>query len=204
MEQPIEAPPGMILAGGLSRRMGGGDKGLAALRGRPLLAHVIDRVAPQVPALALNANGDPARFARFDLEVVPDPLPDHPGPLAGVLAAMRWAASRGAPWVLSVPGDTPWLPGDLVPRLIMAAEEAQGLALAECGGVLHPVCGLWPVRLEARLAADIAGGARRIGDWALAQGAARARFPDGRPDPFANLNTPGDFARAEAWPGAGA
>lgn len=204
MQQPIEAPPGVILAGGLSRRMGGGDKGLVPLAGRPLLGHVIDRLAPQVPALALNANGDPARFAGFGLDVIPDTLPDHPGPLAGILAAIGWARTRGAPWVLTVPGDTPWLPGDLVPRLIMAAEDADGLALAESGGRLHPVCGLWPVALADRLAADIAAGARRVGDWALSQGAARAPFPSGEPDPFANLNTPEDFARAETLSGGAA
>ncbi|WP_341211757.1 molybdenum cofactor guanylyltransferase MobA [uncultured Limimaricola sp.] len=194
MSDPFDAPPGMILAGGLSRRMGGGDKSLLPFDGRPLLSHVIDRMAPQLPALALNANGDPTRFARFGLEVVPDPVPDHPGPLAGVLAAMGWAEARGAPWVITVPGDTPWLPGDLVPRLILAGEASGGLAVAESGGRLHPVCGLWPVRLRDRLAADIAAGARRIGDWALSQGAARAGFPTGSPDPFANLNTPADFA----------
>ena len=198
MQDPIEAPPGMILAGGLSCRMGGGDKGLMPLHGRPLLRHVIDRISPQVPALALNANGDPARFDALKLDVVPDPLPDHPGPLAGVLAAMGWARARGAPWVLTVPGDTPWLPGDLVPRLILAAETADGLAVAASGSRLHPVCGLWPVRLHDRLATDIAAGTRRIGDWALAQGAARAAFPGGTPAPFANLNTPQDFAEAEA------
>ncbi|PHP27802.1 molybdenum cofactor guanylyltransferase MobA [Limimaricola cinnabarinus] len=198
MSAPFEAPPGMILAGGLSRRMGGGDKGLRDLSGRPLLAHVIARMAPQLPALALNANGDPARFAPLGLKVVPDPLPGHPGPLAGVLAAMGWAQARGAPWVVTVPGDTPWLPGDLVPRLILASEDSDGIALAECGGRLHPVCGLWPVRLRATLERDIAAGARRIGDWAQRHGAARAAFAEGTPDPFANLNTPEDFARAEA------
>ncbi|MGR3465753.1 molybdenum cofactor guanylyltransferase MobA [Limimaricola sp.] len=202
MDHPIEAPPGVILAGGLSRRMGGGDKGLVEWRGRPLLAHVIDRVSPQVPALALNANGDPARFSQFGLDTIPDPLPGHPGPLAGVLAAMGWARARRAAWVLTVPCDAPWLPGDLVPRLIMAAEEADGLSVATCGGRLHPVCGLWPVRLHDRLASDIAGGARRIGDWALLQGAARAAFPGGTPDPFANLNTPDDLTGAEPRPGA--
>lgn len=204
MDQPIEAPPGLILAGGMSRRMGGGDKALGDLAGRPLLTHVIERLSPQLPALALNANGDPARFAGFGLDVIPDPLPGHPGPLAGVLAAMGWARARGAAWVLTAPGDTPWLPGDLVPRLIMAAEEGNGLAVAECGGRLHPVCGLWPVTLADRLAADIAAGTRRVGDWALAQGAARAPFPSGDPDPFANLNTPEDFDRAAARFGDGA
>ncbi|SDF30307.1 molybdenum cofactor guanylyltransferase MobA [Limimaricola pyoseonensis] len=199
MGQPIEAPPGMILAGGLSRRMGGGDKGLLPLGGRPLLAHVIARVAPQVPRLALNANGAAARFAGFGLPVRPDPLPGHPGPLAGVLAALDWAAETGAPWVLTVPADTPWLPGDLVPRLILASESADGLALAESDGRVHPVCGLWPVRLRDPLRAALADGTRRIGDWAQAQGAALARFPAGTPEPFANINTPADLAAAEAW-----
>lgn len=193
MPDPFDAPPGMILAGGLSRRMGGGEKGLVPFAGRPLLSHVIDRMAPQLPAIALNANGDPVRFARFGIEVVPDPVPGHPGPLAGVLAAMGWAEAHGAPWVITVPGDTPWLPGDLVPRLILAGEATEGFAVAASGGRLHPVCGLWPVRLRATLAADLAAGARRIGDWALLQGAARAEFPAGSPDPFANLNTPADF-----------
>ncbi len=196
MTDQMQAPLGVILAGGLSARMGGGDKGLRLLGGRTLLAHVIDRISPQVAGLALNANGDPARFAALGLPVLADPVPDTPGPLAGVLAALDWAAAHGVPHVVTVPGDTPWLPGDLVPRLLLAGETSGGLAIAASAGRVHPVCGLWPVRLRPVLRDALDAGTRRIGDWALAQGAATAEFPTGRVDPFTNLNTPDDLAAA--------
>lgn len=193
----------MILAGGLSRRMEGAEKALLPLAGRPLLSHVTGRVAPQLSDLALNANGDPARFARFGLEVVADPMPGHPGPLAGVLAAMLWAEGLGAERVFTLSADTPFLPGDFVPRLLLAAEEGTGPVLAasrDAGGVLraHPTCGLWPVAPHAELRAWLESGERKMMLWAEGQGARLAEFPASSLDPFFNVNTPEDLARAEA------
>lgn len=195
-------PPAVILAGGLARRMGGGDKPLLPLGGRPVLAHVLDRLRPQAGAVALNANGDPARLAGFGLPVLADSLPDRPGPLAGVLVAMGWAAAQGAAHVLTVPGDSPFLPEDLAQRL-MAARGPQGLALAathEADGTLrdHPVCALWPVALRDALAAALARDERRVRAFTEAHAPGRAVWEAGRADPFANLNTPEDLARAEA------
>lgn len=189
--------PAVILAGGLSSRMGGGDKVLLDLHGQPLLAHVIARLAPQVGPLAINANGDPARFARFGLPVLADSLPDFPGPLAGVLAAMDWAAGLGAASVLTAAGDTPFPPHDLAARLQAAG--AQGLALAadrDSAGEarLHPTFGLWPTALREDLRAALAEGVRRPRQWAARHQAGTAIF-DG-PDPFFNINTPDDLAGA--------
>lgn len=188
---------GVILAGGQGRRMAGGaDKALLALAGAPLLAHVIARLEPQVERLALSANGEAGRFGRFGLPVLADEV--AAGPLAGLLAALRWAAPLGASAVLSAPVDGPFLPPDLCPRLCLAAEDSpQGLALAAAGGRLHPTYGLWPVALAAPLAAFLASGAKpRVLDFARAHGAAEADFADD--GAFDNLNTPEDLARAEA------
>jgi molybdopterin-guanine dinucleotide biosynthesis protein A len=198
----MTAPVGVILAGGLAARMGGGDKCLAPLAGRRLIDHVTARLAPQVAALALNANGDPARFAALGLPVIADPVPDRPGPLAGLLAGLDWAAGLGVAALVSVPGDTPFLPRDLVARLQAAAGPA-GVAIAaspDAAGRLraHPVCGLWPVALRGTLRAALAAGARRVLPWAEAQGARFAAFDAGPPDPFFNVNTPADLAAAEA------
>lgn len=191
--------PAVILAGGLSSRMGGGDKVLLDLHGQPLLAHVIARLAPQVGPLAINANGDPARFARFGLPVLADSLPDFPGPLAGVLAAMDWAAGLGAASVLTAAGDTPFPPHDLAARLQAAG--AQGLALAadrDSAGEarLHPTFGLWPTALREDLRAALAEGLRRPRQWAARHQAGTAIF-DG-PEPFFNINTAADLAHASA------
>lgn len=194
--------PGVIVAGGRATRMGGGDKCLRPVAGRPLLAHVIDRLAPQVAGLALNANGDPARFAGLGLPVLPDGVAGFPGPLAGVLAGLDWAAAQGAPAVVTAAGDTPFLPPDLVARL-RAAAGPSGLAVAASpdeGGRLrrHPLFGLWPVALRADLRAALAAGQRRAGLWAERQGAGLAVFESRPFDPFFNVNTPGDLAAAEA------
>lgn len=193
-------PPGVILAGGRARRMGGGDKGLLPLAGRRVIDHVIERLRPQCRLLAINANGDPARFAEFGLPVLPDPVPDQPGPLAGLLAAMDWAAGLGAVAAVTVAADTPFLPPDLVARLESAA--TAGGAVAESPDAegqmrAHPTFGLWPVALRAGLAAAIAGGERRLGRWAAACGAGRAAFGSEPFDPFFNINTPADLAAAE-------
>ena len=187
---------GVILAGGQGQRMGGVDKALVPLASAPLLAHVIARLEPQVERLALSANGDAARFARFGLPVLPDA--GGAGPLAGVLAALRWAAPLGATAVVSAPVDGPFLPGDLCPRLCLAAESAaEGLAVAQAGGRLHPTFALWPVGLAGPLAAFLDSGAKpKVMDFVAAHGATEARFADG--SGFDNLNTPEDLARAEA------
>lgn len=190
-------PPGVIVAGGLARRMGGGDKGLLVLGQGTVLAAVVARLAPQVSRLALNANGDAARFAVLGLPVLPDPVENRPGPLAGILVAMEWAASLGCSQVLTVPGDAPFLPADLVARLMSAG----GPAVAASAGRTHPVVGLWPTALAEGLRRDLAGGLRRVEAFAQVHGAAIVEFvvsPDGF-DPFLNLNTPEDFESAERW-----
>jgi molybdopterin-guanine dinucleotide biosynthesis protein A len=188
----------VLLAGGLARRMGGGDKPLCMLAGRPLLDHVLDRIRPQVGSVALNANGDPARFARWGLPVLADPCPGNPGPLAGVLAGMRWASVLDAADVLSVPTDTPFLPGDLLARLD-AARRAAGvpIACAASGGRTHPVVALWPAALAETLAAALQSGLRKIDAWTAGQGVCSAAFDDAGPDPFFNVNSPDDLAAAE-------
>lgn len=192
---------GVVLAGGLARRMGGGDKPLRMLAGRPMLAHVIERLAPQVAALVVNANGDPARFAGFGLPVVADGVPDHAGPLAGVLAALDFAAERrrDCAWVVSVPGDSPLIPRDLVARL-HAARAAAGvpLACARSGGFAHPPVGLWPVALRGDLRAALLAGERKIDRWTARHGCAEAEWPAAPCDPFFNANTPEELERAEA------
>lgn len=177
---------GAILAGGLARRLGGGDKPLRPLAGRPLLAHVVDRLRPQVDRLILNANGDPARFAAFGLDIVPDGLPDNPGPLAGILACLLAAAD--ADWVVTVPGDAPFLPADLAARLIAA-----GPAIAASGGRRHPVIGAWRPGQARHLADLLAAGERKVGVFA-----AEAAIVEWPGDPFLNLNEAADFAAAEA------
>ncbi len=195
----MSAPLGVILAGGQATRMGGGDKGLRMVAGQRLLDHVLERLAPQVAAMALNANGDPARFAEFGLPVLPDSLPDFPGPLAGVLAGMDWAAAQGAEAVVSVAADTPFFPRDLVARL-QAAAGPSGLALAATreGGKLwrHPTFGLWPVALRADLRAALEGGLRKVVIWTDKHGAGTAEFDSLPFDPFFNINTPQDIETA--------
>lgn len=190
---------GLILAGGEGRRMGGADKALLPLGGRPLLAHVADRFEPQVERLALSANGDPARFAVFGLQVLTDAQGVRLGPMAGLLAGLDWLATTGGTHLATVSVDTPFLPCDLVPKLVLASEVTDGLAIAESQGRAHPTCGLWPLGLRAPLRAALSAGERRIGDWAKTQGAARAVFAGDNPDPFFNINQPDDLTLAEAW-----
>jgi molybdopterin-guanine dinucleotide biosynthesis protein A len=188
---------GVILAGGLSRRMGGGDKPLLPLAGRPLLAHVIERLRPQVGALAVNANGNATRFAPFGLEVVADDAADFAGPLAGILAAMNWARRLhpAAAAVLTVPADTPFLPRDLAARL----KAAGAPALARSGGRIHPVVGLWPLRLRDDLQRALrVEGIRKVEAWTARLDPVLVDFEAGAIDPFFNINTPEDLIRAEA------
>ena len=173
----------------------GADKALVPLAGRPLIAHVLDRLEPQVERVLISANGDAARFAAFGCPVVADTTPQ--GPLSGVLAALTVAAEAGATHLVSTPVDTPFLPGDLVPQLLLAAESApEGLALAADATGDHPATGLWPVGLAPALAAFLAAGEAKVTQFTAAHGAARALFPD--PRAFLNLNTPEDLAAAEA------
>lgn len=188
-------PLGVLLAGGLATRMGGGDKGLVWLGGEPLLAHVIRRIGPQVASLALNANGDPARFAGFGLPVLADTVPGHPGPLAGVLAGMIWAKAQGAGQVLTVPTDAPFLPRDLVARLAAAAAP---VAVATSGDWTHPTVALWSVELAAKLESALRAGTRKVMDFQAAHGAVAVDWPMQPYDPFFNVNTPAEVAAAEA------
>ena len=196
---------GLLLAGGLSRRMGGGDKCLRLLAGRPLLQHVIDRLRPQVDGFVLNANGDPARFARFGLAVVSDSIPDFAGPLAGVLAGLDWAAENrpDCAFVVSVPTDAPFLPEDLVARLAKEMQAAGGeLACAASAGQPHPVIGLWPVRLRDALRHAVASeGIRKVNQWTARYRLVTVPFAGRQRDPFFNANRPEDLERAEAMLG---
>jgi len=192
---------GCILAGGLARRMGGGDKGLIGLQGRPILDHVIARLAPQVRRIVLNANGDPARFAQYDLPVVADPIEGFAGPLAGVLAGLHWARDQapGARYVATAATDTPFLPRDLVARLLQAlAEAGADLATAASGGRHHPVFGLWPVALADDLERAMReGGVRKVDVFTGRYRLAVAEFAARLYDPFFNANAPEDVDAAE-------
>jgi molybdopterin-guanine dinucleotide biosynthesis protein A len=192
---------GIVLAGGLSRRMGGGDKCLQPLAGRPLLAHIVERAAGQVTALALNANGDAARFAAFGLPVVADSVPRFAGPLAGVLAGLDWAAASDprCTHVASFAGDAPFLPRDLVARLWAAvADGRHELACAASGGRAHPVFGLWPVTLrEALRRAMVEEGVRKVDVWTARYDLVAVDFATAPVDPFFNANWPEDLAEAE-------
>ncbi|MHA6644989.1 molybdenum cofactor guanylyltransferase MobA [Mesorhizobium sp. A623] len=195
---------GVILAGGRATRMGGGDKGLLRLGDARLLDHVVARLGPQCAELAINANGDPTRFSRYGLPVIADTLPDYPGPLAGVLAGLDWAAENGADAIVTAAADTPFLPRDLVACLgSAAAQKKVPIALAaspdETGAPRrHPTFGLWPVVLREDLRAELSGGLRKIVLWADRHGYATALFAASPFDPFFNVNTPQDMARAEA------
>lgn len=191
-------PPvcGLILAGGLGRRMGGVDKALLPLAGRPLLTHAIAALAPQVDRLALSANGDPARFSAFGLPVVPDPLPDHPGPLAGILAGLE--ALQGEHWLVSVPADAPFLPHDLVKRLLARqAETGSAAVFAASGTRTHPATALWRADLASLLRSYLLAGERRVGRFLAQIGAGSAIWETVPQDPFTNINTPEDLAWAE-------
>jgi len=196
-------PPtlGLVLAGGLARRMGGGDKALLPICGKTILDRVLARIEPQCTGVVLNANGDPTRFERFGLPVVADDIPDFAGPLAGILAGLDWAAANTpeVEWVVSVPGDCPFVPRDLVGRLHAArTEQAQALACAKSGDWRHPVAGLWQVALRADLRrALLDEGLHKIEVWTGRHGVAIAEWADKPVDPFFNVNRPEDLAEAE-------
>lgn len=191
---------GIILAGGRATRMGGGDKALLDLGGRSLLTHVIDRLHPQVGAIALNANGDAARFAEYGLPVIADANDNRDGPLAGVLAGMDWAAENGFDLIATAAADTPFFPDALVRGLWLGmVSDGKSLARAETvrdGGGFdkHPTFGLWSVSLRDDLRAALSAGTRKVVAWTDPHGCARVVF-DGQ-EPFFNVNTPEDLAIA--------
>jgi molybdopterin-guanine dinucleotide biosynthesis protein A len=198
-------PPtyGLVLAGGLARRMGGGDKARIEVGGVSILDRVLARLSGQCVDIIINANGDPARFADTGCTVVPDNVPGHPGPLAGILAGLDWLAEQdnGVEWLLSVPGDCPFLPDDLTERLHMARVKMGAgvpLACARSGEWRHPVIGLWPLALRKELRkALVDEGLRKIEVWTSRHGIAVADWPVEPVDPFLNVNTPEDAAQAE-------
>jgi molybdopterin-guanine dinucleotide biosynthesis protein A len=197
----VPPTPGVLLAGGLARRMGGGDKPMRTIAGCTILDRVIARLKPQCDGLILNANGDPARFAAFGLPVIADSVQDFPGPLAGILAALDWTAAHRPEvgWILSAAADCPFLPRDLVARLQQAriAEGAE-LAVAASGGQSHPVIGLWSVRLREQLRhALVVEDIRKIDRWTARYRLATVTWPTEPLDPFFNANTMEDIAEAE-------
>ncbi len=196
-----DLPLGVILAGGQARRMGGGDKGLLPLGDRRVIDHVIERLRPQVGAMALNANGDPQRFD-LGLPVISDSVPDFAGPLAGVLAGLDWAAEQGGTSIVTVAADTPFFPPDLVTRLGAACAEGTPLALAATmegsRTIRHPTFGLWPVALREDLRQALGNGLRKVVLWTDTHEAKTAIFPADVFDPFFNVNTPEDLKQAES------
>jgi molybdopterin-guanine dinucleotide biosynthesis protein A len=200
----VTTPPtlGLVLAGGLARRMGGGDKARIKIGSASILQRVLACLTPQCSRVIINANGDPARFADTGLPVIADSVPDFAGPLAGILAGLDWAAQNvpAAEWLVSVPGDCPFLPKDLVTRLYEARVTSNvPLACARSGEWRHPVVGLWPVKLREDLRHALTSeGLHRIELWTARYGIAIAEWPTAPFDPFFNVNTPKDVAQAEA------
>jgi molybdopterin-guanine dinucleotide biosynthesis protein A len=203
MTAPIPPTLGLVLAGGLARRMGGGDKARIEIGGVSILDRVLACLSAQCTGIVINANGDPKRFEDTGLTVIPDNVPDYPGPLAGILAGLDWLAEQdnGIEWLVSVPGDCPFLPDDLVEKLHLARREMGAglpLACARSGEWRHPVVALWPLALRADLRkALVDEDLRKIEVWTARHGVAIAEWPDRPVDPFLNVNTPEDAARAE-------
>ena len=202
-----ETTLGLILNGGLARRMGGLDKGLLTLAGKPMIARVADRLRPQCAALAISANGDPAAFAPLGLPVLADDPPDFAGPLAGVLAGLEYCARMGAPlaWVASLPADIPFAPHDLVARLRQSGMASKAeLAVAASGGRVHHLAALWPVALEPVLRrALVEEGLRKAQSFLSRFRVAVVEWPSSPFDPFMNVNDRQDLARAKAMLGEG-
>ena len=194
-------PPtlGVVLAGGLARRMGGGDKGQIQIGGSTILGRVLERVRPQCCDIILNTNSDPAA-ALQGLPLAPDSVPGYPGPLAGILAGLDWTAKHAPEisWLVSVPSDCPFLPRDLVPRLHQTRNEGNAtLACAESAGRRHPAVALWPVRLREDLRVAITmEQVRAVRDWTARYPLAAAAWNDAPVDPFFNVNTPEDAIKA--------
>jgi molybdopterin-guanine dinucleotide biosynthesis protein A len=202
MTTDFPATLGLVLAGGQARRMGGGDKALIKIGGKPILDRVLAILRPACRQIVLNANGDPQRFAAYGFPVIPDRVPDFAGPLAGILAGLDWAAENapGIEWMVSVPGDCPFLPADIVARLHQA-QHAQGkpIASAQSGVWRHPVVALWPLYLRDGLRqALVEEKLHKIEVWTARHGVALTTWPDKPVDPFFNVNTPEDAAAANA------
>ena len=207
-DTPIPPTLGLVLAGGLARRMGGGDKARIEIGGVSILDRVLAVLSAQCAGIIINANGDPERFADTGCQVVPDNVTGHPGPLAGILAGLDWLAAQknGVEWIVSVPGDCPFLPDDLVEKL-HAARRKMGtgvpLACARSGEWRHPVVGLWPLALREDLRKSLIDeDLRKIEVWTARHGIAIAEWPAEPVDPFFNVNTPEDAARAKELAGS--
>jgi molybdopterin-guanine dinucleotide biosynthesis protein A len=200
---PIPPTYGLVLAGGLARRMGGGDKARLEIGGATILDRVLATLSAQCVGIVINANGDPRRFADTGLTVIPDNVEGYPGPLAGVLAGLDWLAAQnnGIEWLMSVPGDCPFLPDDLVERLHQARRQLGAgvpLACARSGEWRHPVVALWPLALREDLRkALVEEDLRKIAVFTARHGVAIADWPADPIDPFFNVNTPEDAAKAE-------
>ncbi len=191
-------PPGIILAGGLATRMGGGDKGMRKLGDGTILGHVIHRLSSQVSHIALNANGDATRFNDLSLPILPDTITGFAGPLAGVLAGLEWAADQGADTIVTVAADTPFFPTDLVARLQDAAKGmTHPLVLATTSDGRQPTFGLWPTALRDDLRAALNDGLRKVVLWTDRHHGREALFDDPG-EPFFNVNTPQDLIKAQA------
>ncbi|HEY4343319.1 MAG TPA: molybdenum cofactor guanylyltransferase MobA [Parvibaculum sp.] len=186
--------PAVILAGGRSRRMGVADKCLLPLGGRTILDHVLDAVRPHASAILINSNSDTDLFSRFGCPVRADTIPGHPGPLAGLLTGMRWAQALGASHLVTVPGDTPFLPSDLIEKLILA-KAGHDIAIAAQGLDTHPTIGLWPTDLADRLEDDVIAGARKMRLWLNGFHVARAEWPMAS-EAFFNINREADLKEA--------
>ena len=189
----MREPVGLILAGGTGVRMGGAIKANISLGGRRLLDHVVDRIEPQVASLAISANAP----VETTLPCLPDESDDRQGPLAGILAGLIWAETMGASHMVSVAVDSPFLPCDLVPQLLLAA--GGDVAIAATSDGLHGTFGLWPVGVRNDLAEFLDRGGRKVRAFTQEMGAATARFPDSTPPAFFNINTPADLETAAQW-----
>lgn len=192
---PSDNLPAVILAGGHSRRMGVPDKCLLKFGSESVLSRIIATLKPQVGEILINSNSDPERFKDFGLPVRADVLPGRLGPLAGVLTAMIWAEEHGHSHVVTVPGDVPFLPDDLICRMTAAAQFRRPVVLAS-GGRVHPTIGLWPVGLAERLDQTINSGVSRMLTWCRLVGAVELMYPPENTDHFLNLNTPADMEYA--------
>lgn len=202
---PPNGVVGILLAGGKSSRMGGGDKCLRPLGGKPILTRIIDRLNPQVAEIVINANGDPSRFEEFGLPVVPDSVAGFQGPLAGVLAGLQWVKANcpGVEHAVTIATDTPFFPADLVQRFLESPGNAYGFRIAQSEVGLHPVIGLWPIGLSDELEESLKRGERKVTAWTTDHGAVPVFFPpvdvgSQSIDPFFNINAPEDLATAEA------